>query len=475
MSVANLIGAAGVFLFLAYILPLPRHVGPGDTHHVVAVNQIVFGCYAVLAVAVGWLMSAGRFRPIRRWLHDGAAYDEHVRSYVLRLPLWQTLMNGSIWAASEAVFVPLNAPYGTAATLDLALGIALGGITTCGLSYFLAERLLRPVTQAVMARSSVPDPYVPGVKTRLMAAWSLGTGVPVLAIILVVGEHQDQPLSGASIVFLALSALAAGTLAMALAARSVADPVESVTAALAEVEDGNFDTAVPVYDGSQVGKLQSGFNAMVEGLRERERIRDLFGRQVGQDVATQALERGADFDGQSVHAAVLFVDVIGSTALAVTRPPDEVVRILNRFFAAVVEVIDRTGGFVNKFEGDAALCLYGAPLPREDAETCALLAARLLSERLAGLPGLQAAVGVAAGTVVAGNIGASERYEYTVIGDPVNQAARLTELARDRRRHVLVAADVLERAAPDEAEHWCVTGEEVLRGRSEPTRLAELR
>jgi len=135
-------------------------------------------------------------------------------------------------------------------------------------------------------------------------------------------------------------------------------------------------------------------------------------------------------------------------------------------------VIDRTGGFVNKFEGDAALCLFGAPVPRDDAATCALLAARLLHQRLRDVRGLTAAIGVSAGSVVAGNIGTNERFEYTVIGDAVNEAARLTELAKTRPERLLVSASMLASVDPGERSHWRTDGSVVLRGRQAPTELA---
>ena len=124
---------------------------------------------------------------------------------------------------------------------------------------------------------------------------------------------------------------------------------------------------VAVSDGSEVGLLQAGFNRMVAGLEERERLRDLFGRQVGEDVARRALERGVELGGEERDVAVLFVDLVGSTQLAAERPPAEVVALLNAFFGAVVAVVGAHGGAVNKFEGDAALCVFGAPLARDDA------------------------------------------------------------------------------------------------------------
>ena len=117
--------------------------------------------------------------------------------------------------------------------------------------------------------------------------------------------------------------------------------------------------------------------------------------------------------------------------------------------------------------------MFGAPLALEDAPGAALRAGRELRDRLAAeVPELPAGIGISAGPVVAGNVGAQERFEYTVIGDPVNEAARLTELAKERRPRVLASEAAVQRAAPDEAKHWALDEETTLRGRAEPTRLA---
>src|SRR5260221_2628706 len=218
---------------------------------------------------------------------------------------------------------------------------------------------------------------------------------------------------------------------------------------------GGITTDVRVYDGSEIGVLQAGFNSMVAGLREREQLRDLFGRHVGDQVASAALESGGVLGGELRQAAVLFVDVIGSTSLAAERAPDDVVCLLNRFFGLVVEVASQHDGWVNKFEGDGALCVFGAPGDLHDHAGCALAAARDLNDRLrAELPELEAGIGVAAGTVVAGNVGAAERFEYTLIGDPVNEAARLTVLAKGTPGRVLATAPTLARALNGERDKW---------------------
>jgi adenylate cyclase len=302
--------------------------------------------------------------------------------------------------------------------------------------------------------------------------------VPVLGVTLVgAGEltgviDASADRLATTAVLLGGVALVVGLAVMALTAQSLADPLEALRGALRRVQRGE-QARVDVYDGSEVGLLQAGFNRMVEGLREREQLRDLFGRQVGEDVARQALERGITLGGEEVEVAVLFVDLVGSTELAHERPPAEVVELLNEFFCVVVDVIDDEGGAVNKFVGDAALCVFGAPLPHDDAAGAALRAARTLRDRLAAeVPQCDVGIGVSAGTAVAGNIGAQQRFEYTVIGDPVNEAARLTELAKQHDGRVLASEAVLERAGGGESERWTRGKTETLRGRAEPTRLA---
>ncbi|HET6910541.1 MAG TPA: adenylate/guanylate cyclase domain-containing protein [Mycobacteriales bacterium] len=467
MGAANIVGAAVVFLFLGLLLPANERQ---DTANVVALIAYMF-----FSLLMGCTWGARAFSPIHRWVVEGEPLSTSLRTYVVRHPLRQTVINFTMWMGSEALFLPLNTRFGSRFVSDVASTILLGAITTSGLTYLLAERILRPLNALAFAEGVPTDPYIPGVKSRLLLSWLIGSAVPIIGIILMAFDHGDKPISPAALAFLGVVALLSGAAAMGVAARSVADPVESVTAALADVEAGRLDIAVPVYDGSQIGQLQAGFNAMVEGLRERRRLRDLFGRQVGEDVARHALERGIRLGGDQVHAAVLFVDVIGSTALATTLPPTAVVSALNEFFAVVVDVVDRTGGIVNKFEGDAALCVFGAPVPRADADTCALLAARLLRDRLADINGLSAAIGVSSGDVVAGNVGTRERFEFTVIGDPVNEAARLSELAKTRPERVLVSAAVLDTADPAECAHWESAGETVLRGRAAPTRLVSAR
>jgi adenylate cyclase len=154
-------------------------------------------------------------------------------------------------------------------------------------------------------------------------------------------------------------------------------------------------------------------------------------------------------------------------------PAAEVVRLLNDFFRVVVDTVNRHGGFVNKFQGDAALAIFGAPIEHPDASGAALAASRELHDELIEVLGeTEFGIGVSAGRAIAGHIGAQARFEYTVIGDPVNEAARLTELAKLESGHVLASAMAVSGALDAEALCWNVGEIVELRGRVEPTQLA---
>ena len=256
--------------------------------------------------------------------------------------------------------------------VEVGLTVLMGGTVTAAGTYLLYQRVMRPAVARAL-ESEPPGKFrVPGVTLRIFLIWALGTAVPVAGIALlaggalVVGEVTVRELAVAGLV-LALVALAAGFTTIMILTRAVADPLRLMREAIRSMEAGDYDVSVPVYDASEIGFLQAGINRMADGLREREFLRDVFGRHVGTDVARRALAQGeVSLGGEEREVGVLFVDVIGSTAFTVEHDPETVVESLNAFFGTVVEVVDAHGGLVNKFEGDAALCVWGAPLAHDD-------------------------------------------------------------------------------------------------------------
>ncbi|MBV8305253.1 MAG: HAMP domain-containing protein [Acidimicrobiia bacterium] len=453
---------------------------PGVSTGFGPVDLLASAIYLPLAfTACGW-QSVRSYRHATAWLAEGRPPTREEQRRTLRLPLTEAALGMVPWVVGAVLWVVIDlAYYGSTVAFAARVGLSvlLGGLATSALVYLLVERTFRPLFALALAGDVPEHSGAMSVRARLMLSWALGADLFLVMIGLTyLGRPSGHPPSPAAIWFLVDAGLIAGAIVLYVAARSVADPLRDLRGAVTRVQSGDLDVEVAVDDGAEVGLLQAGFNKMVAGLRERRQLHDLFGRYVGEDVARDALERGVRLGGERREVSALFVDLIGSTTLAQTRSPDEVVGLLNLFFDIVVRTVAAEGGWVNKFEGDGALCVFGAPMAQDDHATRALRAARTIRRELLALtatqPGVDAAVGVSSGTAVAGNVGAEQRYEYTVIGDPVNEAARLTDEAKHRLGRVLASEEAVARC-DGEARSWMVADELQLRGRSEPTLVYE--
>ncbi|HET6950550.1 MAG TPA: adenylate/guanylate cyclase domain-containing protein [Acidimicrobiales bacterium] len=430
-----------------------------------------------LLVTPAYVWGHRTFNRTMAWAAEDRPPTVPERFAVLREPRRQAFQPLLFWTIGAWLYGTLAGLAGAdlITVVRVVQGTFIGGVTTCALGYLMIERSFRPVMATVLEGMPERRPRTPGVRLRLLLSWAIGSGVPLLAIALV-GFLDADEIPVVALAALAVVGLGAGLVATVTAAGSVAEPLDGVRHALARVRDGDLDVGLVVDDGGEIGDVQSGFNQMVDGLRERRQIHDLFGRHVGHQVATQALERGTGLRGEHADASAVFVDLVGSTAMAEVLPPSEVVDTLNDFFDVVVRAIDAHGGWVNKFEGDGALCVFGVPGIQPDHAARALQAARALHLALAALaarhPGLSAGIGVSSGQVVAGNVGTEARYEYTVIGPAVNEAARLTELAKGREVKLLASAETVTRAI-GESDRWRDVGTVALRGRRAPTAIYE--
>ncbi len=472
---SNLAGAIAIMLFTRYLLPLPGldDLAIGWAH--LTVIGVVYVGFAVIIAVVATLLL---FRPVLDWQRDPDQHDPNmVRYLVMRIPVYQAVVCAVVWAIGIAIAVALTARSSWRTALAVGITLAMATAVVSLLTYLQAERMVRPVAAEALARRFEDATLEPPIRQRLSITWVMTTAMPVLGIVLVLlgqwtGFFSDDAADLIpAILALAVTALFTGYAGTSLSTASVTDPIHELQEAINQVRRGQSDAQVDIYDGSEMGVLQAGFNEMMRGLRERQRVRDIFGHYVGTEVAERALEEKPRLGGEDRKVAVLFIDVIGSTNFAVNHSPEEVVEELNKFFNVVVDVVHRNKGIINKFQGDAALAIFGAPLNVTDATSWALSAARELRLELRDLR-LQAGIGVAAGHVVAGNIGSEDRFEYTVIGDAVNLAARLTELAKDTPGRVLTNAATLRGANEAEQARWTTLKSIELRGRGTMTQLA---
>ncbi|WP_433681726.1 adenylate/guanylate cyclase domain-containing protein [Nocardia sp. CA-119907] len=472
--IANITGIFVSIALVGFVLPGPTVF----TRRLVLLNFVATPLYGALALLFGLWWATARGLRVLRWAIDpDQVPTEAEQVAATRVPMLLMLCQAVLWLGGMAILTTLYGLSDPALIPKFIFGIAFSAIVVCANNYLIIEFALRPVTARVLEAAASRRRRGIGVFGRSILAWTLGSAVPVaasmvVAILALTMDDVSKARLAVCVLAFGGAGLCFGLLLMTQTLTATVAPIRGVRRALRRVEDGDLDAAVTVYDGTELGELQSGFNRMVAGLREREQIRDLFGRHVGHDVAEAALEGEPNLGGVECEAAVLFIDIIGSTTMTATRPATEIVAILNSFFDIVVDEVERCGGLLNKFEGDAALAVFGTPAPLADAPGAALSCARAIRNRLtARAHDFTAAIGVAAGRVVAGNVGAHQRYEFTVIGDAVNEAARLCELAKNDPQRLLTSETTIATADPAEARHWQLGESVMLRGRVTSTRL----
>ncbi|HEV8252442.1 MAG TPA: adenylate/guanylate cyclase domain-containing protein [Candidatus Limnocylindria bacterium] len=334
---------------------------------------------------------------------------------------------------------------------------------------------------------------------RLLAAFVVVSLLPIAVLaILSLQEAETDPaahageageaaghgsLAGIPIEFVELS-VAGVSLALSVAAgfyvsRTIIRPLRSLEGSMQVLETGDLDVKAAVSTDDEIAHLAAAFNRMVAGLKREALVRDLFGQYVNPEVARLAIEQEGRLEGEVVECTVLFVDIRRFTSLAEVLPPKRLIGVLNRYFDRMLTVVEAEGGIVNKFGGDSLLAVFGSPLnPTADHAERAVRAALRMRIALAvfnreqvatEMPELRVGFGLATGELVAGNIGSSRKLEYTVIGDPVNLAARLQELTPELGADILMNATTARRAS--EVARFRSLGRIEIRGRAEPVEV----
>jgi len=244
-------------------------------------------------------------------------------------------------------------------------------------------------------------------------------------------------------------------LALRFAAR-LGSAVRSLSEGAQSVKLGKYATFAPLRTGDELELLGEDFNQMVQGLKERDRLRDTFGRYVTRQVAEHLMKGNVNLGGELVPVTVLFSDIRSFTSISEMMEPRALLDFLNEYFSGMVESVLRHHGVVDKFIGDAIMAVFGAPVPEPDDALHAVEAALDMRRRLEhinkafearGLPAIRTGIGLHYGQVVAGNMGHVERMEYTVIGDTVNVASRLEGLTKELQADIVLSEDLYTQVA----------------------------
>lgn len=259
-------------------------------------------------------------------------------------------------------------------------------------------------------------------------------------------------------------------------------PIENLVELTGRIAKGDFATKANVSSRDEVGQLGEAFNSMIDGLLERDKVKNMFNKFHGSSVTDDLLKGNLELGGRKKLVTVFFSDVRDFTKFSEGHSPEQVVEMLNEYFQIMVAIINRHGGVVDKFIGDAIMAVWGAPNgserdPFDAVKAClemrqALAALNQLRESRGQVP-LKIGIGLHRGDVISGTIGSMERMEYTVIGDAVNQASRI-ESATKAFGCDLLLSDSLAEIVQNE---FIVqeAGIVEVKGKSEPLKLFKVR
>ena len=251
-------------------------------------------------------------------------------------------------------------------------------------------------------------------------------------------------------ILITLIVLNLGILIVYLFSKTLTRPIKRLVEATKEIENGNFKVDIKRTGSDEVGDLTESFVRMGVGLGEREKIKDAFGKFVNKEVAEKVMRGELKLGGELVTAPVFFSDIRSFTAISEKLEPEEVVEFLNEYLTRMVDCVNKTGGVVDKFIGDAIMAIWGTPVSAgndtENAVNCALMMRNVLMKFNEGRgsvkrPLIQIGCGINTGPVIAGQIGSHERMEYTVIGDTVNVASRIESLNKPFGTDILISQD----------------------------------
>ncbi len=261
-------------------------------------------------------------------------------------------------------------------------------------------------------------------------------------------------------------------------------PLPVLAKAARSVGEGRLDMQVPFTTKDEIGQLTEAFNQMILSLREKELIRSTFGRYMSKEVVDGFLNGKVSLElggGELREMTVLMSDIRGFTEFSEKLPPQEVVKLLNRYFTEMVQSIGAHNGIVDKFIGDAILAVFGWPTAREDHAKLAVAAALDMKIRLAvlnsalvkeGLRPIEIGIAINSGKAVAGNIGSQEKVQYTVIGDTVNLTSRMESGNKEYGTDLIVSGPVY--LATSDHFDFKDIGEKAVRGRTEPVHIYQV-
>jgi adenylate cyclase len=456
----NVLGAVLSFVYFRLIDPL-RSDRPVDWADV----AFFVGAVAVLGI-VGVVFGTRAARPLLR----KERYDpRQVRRAAIMLPFTMAAVAMVGWTLAGVIFgVFWPWVIGTLSMRSALRGLfgitVLGGGVTAAFIFLSTERRWREELPAFFPEgslSAVSGVLRVRVRLRLLGVFFLTSGVPLLLLGIV--AYRRAALVAADpgradalltetlvvVVFIVVVGLWAAIGLSLFVANSVAGPLRELEGLMARVAGGDLEARARVVSNDEIGGLAEGFNRMVVGLKERDFVKDTFGKYVTREIRDEILSGRVGLEGEQREVTILFADLRDFTPWVEATEPREVVRELNRYFGEMETAVRRHRGLVLQFIGDEIEAVFGAPVPAHDHAQCAVRAALDMraglevfnaSRAAAGKPPLRHGIGVHTGTVLAGSIGGADRLSYALVGDAVNLASRIQDLTKTAGTDILISA-----------------------------------
>ncbi|HEY8378228.1 MAG TPA: adenylate/guanylate cyclase domain-containing protein [Nannocystis sp.] len=463
---------------------------------------VVLTALVLVSIGVVYRIHCRLVAHLRPWLRDPRdAVDvdawREALSYPTRLALYIGLSALGVSLAAAAIMAARTGDVWLG--LHIAVGGALAGVLDAIFAWLYTDAATRPMRRAMIARSPMLPVSGPGiVRLGLGAKMTIViVGVQLVGAVIsgtlayrgasdaiAAGADADPTELALHILVVTAIGLAVSLSGCLLVTRHTTDPLRELTDLVGTLTPEHFSRRALPTGNDEVGQLSAAVNAMLGGLEERDFIKDAFSRYVTRQVRDVVLQGGLELGGELVTATILMADIRGFTPLAEKLPPKLVVRILNRYFTEMVEECMEHGGLIDKFIGDAILVVFGAPvrLPPEASARAAARAALGMRRRLArlndalqaeGHTPLRIGIGIHTGEAIAGNIGAPQRLDYTLIGDSVNTASRIESACKEVGCDLLVSEDTRNLLGDD-----AIVGEPVtvqLKGKSRPAAVFPLK
>ncbi len=413
-----------------------------------------------------YLNMAHRTRPIPR------DFAVRVNQRLLNEPFFLIALDLAIWLIAAVLYPSFFWVSGASrAVIFRPFFMSLiTGLITITVAFFVFEHVLqRRVTPFFFPDGGLyatPKTIRIRIRTRLFAFLFACNLVPFLAILNLLQERIDNSLDPATIlnglraeVFSsALIFIGVGAWLTILVSSNLTKPLQEIIRVLRGVRNGDFDKKVRVTSNDEIGYTGDVINEMNEGLKERDFIKETFGKYVAQEVRDEVLSGRIPLDGEMKDVTILFADLRDFTPMTESHNPKLVVEIMNSYFKEMADAIQHEDGLVLQFLGDEIYAVFGAPISRTDHPARALRAAIAMNQRLIqlnkdfskrGWPTLRHGIGVHTGGAVAANIGSPDRLSYLLVGNTVNLASRLQGLTKDMGEEIIISEDTRVRLQDD--------------------------